>query len=326
MRGGGPAGAVHAPRGIVSPICGSIRAGAEPLPDVSPVILEVALNGVTTPERNRSVPRRPLEIARDALVCLDAGAAIVHTHTHDPVRPPDAAAALYLEAYRPILDARPDAILYPTIGIGASIAERWGHHDLLAREGAIRQGLLDPGSVNLGAQGPDGDPLPIDFVYVNSPSDVRHEVDGCRRLGLGPSIAVFEPGFLRVVLAYERAGRLPAGALVKLYFSAGGYLGDGEPMFSPPPIPEALALYLAMLEGSRLPWAVAVLGGSLLDSPLAALALERGGHLRVGLEDHAGAKSNADEVLRAKALAARHGRRLATPAEAARRLGLPRPG
>jgi uncharacterized protein (DUF849 family) len=288
-----------------------------------PVILEVALNGITLPEQNPAVPRTPAEIAADALRCLDAGASIVHTHTHDFARPPAEAAALYLEAYRPILARRPDAVLYPTIGFGTTIAERYGHHDLLAEAGAIRAGLLDPGSVNLGAIGPDGLPVPLDFAYVNTPRDVRHQIEACARLGLGPSVAIFEPGFLRPVLAAARAGRLPPGALVKLYFTERGYVGDGDAVSSPPPIPEALALYLAMLAGSRLPWAVAVLGGSLLDSPIAALALTRGGHLRVGLEDDARAESNLAEVERARALAARHGRRLATPAEAVAILGLP---
>jgi uncharacterized protein (DUF849 family) len=288
-----------------------------------PVILEVAVNGVTQPEQNPAVPREPAAIADDALRCLEAGAAIVHSHTHDPIRPADEAAELYLEAFRPILAERPDAILYPTIGFGDGIEARYGHHERLAAEGVIRQGLLDPGSVNLGSVAADGGAPGFDFVYANPLSEVHYEVEACRRLGLGPSIAIFEPGFLRVVLAYQRAGRLPHGALVKFYFSRGGYFGGGEPSFSPPPIPEALDLYLAMIEGTDLCWAVAVLGGSIFDSPIAERAVERGGHLRVGLEDDMGAVSNVAEVDRARGLCEKHGRPLATPAEAAAILELP---
>jgi uncharacterized protein (DUF849 family) len=289
-----------------------------------PVVLEVALNGITGPERNPAAPRMPDELARDALACLDAGAAIVDTHSHRPALPPAAGAELYAAAYRPILAARPDAILYPTTGIGPTFDDRWGHHDALAREGLIRQGLLDPGSVNFGESGRDGRPLDVDFVYRNGPRDVSGMVEGCARLALGPSVAVFEPGFLRATLAYHRAGLLARGTLVKLYFLERGYLGGGEPHFGVPPIREALDLYLAMLGDAGLPWAVAVLGGSLLDSPIAGWALERGGHLRVGLEDHPDAKCNRDEVERARRLCERHGRRLATPAETAALLDLPR--
>lgn len=288
-----------------------------------PVILEVALNGATRPEQNPAVPRLPKEIAEDAIACLDTGASVVHTHTHEQPGSPAAAGALYLEAYEAVLDTRPDAILYPTIGAGREIAERYGHHEVLALAGAIRAGVVDPGSVNLGGIGPDGRPGGFDYVYQNSLADIRHEMDVCERHGLGPSIAIFEPGFLRVVLACHRAGTLPAGALVKFYFSQSGYVSGGEPAFSAPPIPEALDLYLAMLGDVDLPWAVAVLGGSLLDSPIASLALERGGHLRVGLEDHTQAKSNRDEVKRVRALCARHGCRLATTAEAEEILRLP---
>ena len=288
-----------------------------------PVILEVALNGVTRKEQNPTAPVAPEEIAEDALRCLEAGAAVVHTHSDRPAGSPREAADRYLQAYRPILAARPDAILYPTVGFGGDPAQRFDHQRLLAEEGAIRAAVLDPGSVNLGATAPDGWPIPMDFAYVNSPNDIRRMAAVCGEAQLGPSIAIFEPGFLRVVVAAARVGALPPGALVKLYFSAGGYLGAGEPIFGAPPIPEALDLYLAILGDTELPWAVAVLGGSVFDSGMAALALRRGGHLRVGLEDDAGAKSNLEEVLRAAELARRCGRRLATPDEAAGRLALP---
>jgi uncharacterized protein (DUF849 family) len=289
-----------------------------------PVILEVAANGVTTRAQNPAVPRSPGELAEDALACFAAGASIVHTHPHELVQPPAACAALYLEAYRPVLAKKPDALLYPTVSPGRTIEERYGHTTHLAEAGAIRMGALDTGSVNIGGTQADGWPTPMDYVYTNSPNDIRYMAEVCRRHRLGPSVAVFEPGFLRVVLAAEKHGVLPAGTFVKLYFSAGGYLGGGEPCFGAPPIREALDMYLAMLRGSKLPWAVAVIGGSLLDSEIARLAVERGGHLRVGLEDFFTAKSNVDEVRRAAALAQETGRPLASCAEAEAILGLPR--
>mgnify|MGYP003349449254 CR=1 FL=1 len=79
----------------------------------------------------------------------------------------------------------------------------------------------------------------------------------------------------------------------------------------------------ALVGGADIPWAVAVLGGDIFDTPIARLALERGGHLRVGLEDDQTAPSNAALVERAAELADRMGRPVATRTEAAAILGLP---
>ncbi|MEO8603262.1 MAG: 3-keto-5-aminohexanoate cleavage protein [bacterium] len=294
----------------------------------TPVIIEAAINGIPNKARNPHVPCAPQEIAADALACLAAGAAIVHNHV-DQIGDGAAAAARYLEGWRPVLAARPDAILYPTVGFGADVQDRYAHIPLLAAACDMRQSLFDPGSVNLGGVGADG--LPggaVDFVYANTFNDVRHMAALCDAHRLGPSIAIFEPGFLRVVLAYHRAGRLPRGAFVKLYFGGDfDYLGGAEKgvSFGLPPTRAALDAYLEMLGGCDVPWAVAVIGGDVIGSGLARLALERGGHLRVGLEDYAGARqpTNAELVGEATALARAVGREVASAAVAARLLDLP---
>ena len=129
---------------------------------------------------------------------------------------------------------------------------------------------------------------------------------------------------MRMVLVYHQAGQLAPGSLSKFYFSGGGYFSPGTPVFSAPPIAEALDLYLAMLGDAPLQWGVAVLGGSLLDSPVARMAVERGGHLRIGLEDHGRGPNNVEQVRRAVALCRQVGRPVATPKESRQILGLPR--
>ena len=296
---------------------------------MTPAIIEAAINGVITKDRNPHAPTEPAEIAADALRCLSAGAAIVHNHIDRVASDGVAAAERYLEAWRVILRERPDAIVYPTVAIGGSAEARFAHVPPLAESGLMRMSLLDPGSVNLGSIGDDG--LPggsFDFVYANTFADIRHAADLCERYRLGPSIAIFEPGFLRTVIAYARAGRLPAGALVKLYFGGDhDYLDGGVGVgFGLPPTRIALDAYLSMLAGWDIPWAVAVIGGCVIETGLARLAFERGGHVRVGLEEYAGARTPSNEELVAEvvALAAQVGRPIATCAEAARLLGLPR--
>src|SRR5207248_10993884 len=119
-----------------------------------------------------------------------------------------------------------------------------------------------------------------DFVYRNSFDLFAHALELCREHRLGPSLAVFEPGFLRAVLAWWHAGRLPAGGFLKLYFATDEGLTIAiEPGLSGSPFglrPTALALaaYLELLEGCTLPWAVSIAGGDVVASDVARLALE----------------------------------------------------
>lgn len=288
-----------------------------------PVIIEAALNGGTAKARNPRVPRTVDEIVEDSFACMETGAAIVHNHNDEPVIGcPIHAAEPYLEAYERIRTRVPDAILYPTMGGGApgvTMAERYAHIETLAEAGHLRMGLVDPGSTNLTGRDPDGRPSASDAVYLNTYADTRHMIDTCARHRLGPSISIFEPGFLRAALGYHAAGALPAGSLVKLYLSG------GAPGFGLPPTSPSLSAYLAMLEGTGLPWSVAVLGGDVL-STIAEEAVRRGGHLRVGLEDYAGpgTPSNVELVRACVTLVERLGGRAATIAETAAILGLQR--
>jgi uncharacterized protein (DUF849 family) len=95
-----------------------------------------------------------------------------------------------------------------------------------------------------------------------------------------------------------------------------------------PPIPEALELYLKMMEGLDLNWSVACPGSdiSIMDTPLARMALERGGSLRVGLEDYTTGPSNVEQIDRAKKLVAAVGRRIITGSEAIEYLYTPYTG
>ncbi len=285
-----------------------------------PVIIEVALNGATRRSRNPRVPITPQEIAADALACLDAGAAIVHQHDADGATSAARTAEQSLETYRLILAERPDALLYPTATFLDPVSERWGAHSPLVEAGVLRTAYADPGSVNLGSIGAGSSQRPSSFVYVNSHADFAYQLDECRRLELGPNIAIFEPGFLRAALAHVAAGTMPVGAFVKLYFGGGGNWSFGLP-----PTESALNVYCEMLAGHAVTWAVAVLGGDVVESGMAGWALERGGHLRIGLEDHRGPSqpSNVELTQQAVALVERSGRRVATPAEAAVIIGLP---
>jgi 3-keto-5-aminohexanoate cleavage enzyme len=160
------------------------------------------------------------------------------------------------------------------------VQDRWAHVAELAGLGGMT--LVDPGSVNVGMTSAARVPeAAAAGPYQNSYADLEYMFARTAELGAAPSISIFEPGFLRTTLALHRAGRVPPGAMVKLYF--GGALEFGLP-----PTATALDAYLELLEPSGLPWSVAVLGGDVLATGLAELAIRRGGHVRVGLEDYAG--------------------------------------
>ena len=288
---------------------------------MQPLIIEAAINGATRKDSNPYVPRSVEEIVASACASLDAGAAIVHHHNDEGLREPRHASAPYREAWTAIYEHAPDAVLYPTMGGGGphtTIRERYAHVEELTDAGLLRMALIDPGSVSLGPVDDEGLPAPVELVYQNTFADVRYMADRCRERGLAVHVSIFEPGFLRVALAYHAAGRLPAGVKIQLYF--------GGPLlpFGLPPAAASLEAYLAMLEGSDLPWMVGVLGGNV-SATLAELAIARGGHVRVGLEDYAGSKqpSNAELVADVVRMAQRLRRPIATAAQAAEILRLP---
>jgi uncharacterized protein (DUF849 family) len=289
---------------------------------MQPVIIECAINGITSKKTNPHVPVEPSEIAADALACMQAGAAIIHNHIDRVGISVDDAAERYFEGWRPVLAQRPDALLYPTIHLDDTFSPSYDHLVPLTA-GGMRLGVADPGSVNLGYTNADGLPAGS-MVYRNSFDIVAHAFDICHNTRIGPSLAIYEPGFLRATLAWWRAGRLPKGSMIKLYFSTErGYMGAP---FGLPPTERAFEAYMEMLDGCDIPWAASVVGGDLCASDIATLALERGGHLHVGLEFYGGDRTptNVELVTEAVELCAQVGRPVATPDQAADILGLPR--
>lgn len=253
------------------------------------MIIEAAINGSTTKTVNPHVPRAPEEIAQCALECLDRGAAIVHNHNDEPNvgGPAKHDPEPYAEAWAEILARRPDALLHPTVrgmSADAPIEHRYSHLDRLFDKGLLPMASADPGVVAIG---------PI--VYGNTADDIAYMFEWCRTRDVLVHVSVFEAGFLRAVLAHLRAGTLPSRVKIQLYF------GDALP-FGLPPTPASLDAYLAMLDGTGLPWMVGVMGGDVLSSGMAARAVELGGHIRVGLEDFHGRTTPRNQDLVAAAV------------------------
>ena len=286
-----------------------------------PVIIEVALNGSTKKRDNPYVPTSETEIVKDSLDCLEIGAQIVHQHDRlksdlEEGRTPEIMAQKARRVYEKILAVYPDALLYPTSNWGGSTEDRWRHQEILADTGHLQMAFLDPGSTNIGIIDSRG--IPKGITYDHGYEEIKRLFSLATEKKLAPSISIFEPGFLRTVLAYWQNGRLPRGAFIKLYF--------GERfIFGLPPTQTALEAYLELLDGVKLPWGIAVLGGDVIASGIGETALKCGGHLRVGLEDYYGQKTprNKELVHEAISLCADVGRPLADRRDVRRILDFP---
>ena len=289
-----------------------------------PLIIEASLNGSTPKSTNPSVPYSDDEIVEQATACMEAGAALIHNHTQETIigGSGELDAELYAGAWRKLLKIRPDAILTPTMPVGQEgvpVETRYAHVEKMAAEGLISQGLCDPGSFNFAFLDEEGLFTSSSYVYKNDMHDSRYYVETCRRLNIGLSISIFEPGFVKFIMAYVRAGKLPPGSLMKFYFGA-----EFMP-FGLPPTAKALAAYLEMIEGSNLPWLVSSFGDDCVGCGIAEEAIKRGGHVQVGLEPYVGDRtpSNVELVEEVVELAKKYDRPIATPAQAAQILNLP---
>ncbi len=281
------------------------------------VWLEVAVNGPWSRRHQPNIPITEDDIVREAIVCAEAGAAIIHMHAYDSVtgRQRDD-----YEIYAPIIErirAAVDVVCYPTIPFAGSVdspspltpAQRYAAVDALVKAGLIEWVGVDPGSTNLAHYAAIAAARP-GFVYANPEDHIRHGLDLARRHARTPSYAIYEPGFLRLGAALHRAC---PGTPVPIY----RFMFSQDMAFGFPPQDWALDAYLRLLalEAPHAPWMIAGLGVEI--EPLIETVVLRGGHVRVGLEDVplGSAADNRSLVDRARRLVEAAGGALASAAD-----------
>jgi uncharacterized protein (DUF849 family) len=279
-----------------------------------PLIIEVAVNGATSRHEHPRVPLSPEEIVADARACAEEGASVIHVHG----RAADGGwafddAAAHRDAFGAL---RGDGLLvYPSMLFSRDDPEaRFRHVDQLASEGLLDWAPVDTGTTYLiGASA--GRLAERGFAYQNPVADSRHALALCERHRLAPSVAAYEPHFVRHLLLLLPEFPQIRPAVVRFMF------GGARLPFGFPPDPLFVDAYVHLLGGSGLPWMVACYGGDVL--PIAEHAIREGGHVRVGLEDDASdpARGNVERVREVAELARRLGRRIATPADARRLSG-----
>lgn len=289
------------------------------------LIIEARINEYMLREHgNVHVPYAPKEIAADAAACRGAGASIVHFHARKSDGAPEHDAGAYADTVR-LIRQTTDLLVHPTLGfvtLDAPAEARLEHIVRMAADplGAPHFAPMDTGSVNVDRYDPAGKRFESgDLIYKNSTGTLLHFADGIRAAGLKPCLVSWNIGFTRFASALLDMGLVDTPAYMLLL------LTDGACIAGHPGTPEGLRAHLDFLpKGGAVEWAVANYGGNLL--PLAETIISRGGHIAIGIGDHAYGEleypSNArliDEVVQ---IARKVGREIATPEEAKSILGM----
>jgi 3-keto-5-aminohexanoate cleavage enzyme len=268
-----------------------------------PVIIAAAVVGAEVRrEQNPAVPYTPAEIAAATVAAGRAGAAVVHLHARWPDGRASQEAAHFREIVDRIRSAGSEVVIQCSTGgaVGMTIEERLG-----ALVPGAEMGTLNMGTMNFGDQ-----------IFANARPDMVTVATRLRQRGLVPECEVYDAGMLESLAWLLKERHLAQPYHVQFVLGVPGGMGGTERnlRFLVEGLPEAVH------------WSVAGIGRCQL--PMAELALRLGGHVRVGLEDNLfiakGVLASGSDQLVAAAveLAARAGRRPATPAEARALLGI----
>jgi 3-keto-5-aminohexanoate cleavage enzyme len=250
------------------------------------------------------IPITPEEIARSAIECWNAGAAIAHIHVRDPntgMGTQDV--GLFREVVRPLREKTDLLLCLTTSGIpgrNLPIEDR-----LRPLELQPELASFDAGSINLGGA-----------TFSNPPEFLDRAAERMKEKGVKPELEIFDTGMIMAVLRMRDEGKLDE----PLHFQ----FVLGTP-WGAPATPKSL-LYLHELIPQGASWSV--IGAGRAQLSMAMMGLIMGGHIRVGMEDNIYlkrgvlARSNAQFVERMVRLAQEYGREGASPNEARMILGL----
>ena len=226
-----------------------------------PLIITAALVGAELSRQDTPyLPLTPEEIAAEARMCLDAGAAMVHLHA----RAVDGSPTQDLAAYRAIIEAvrarAPEIVIQVSTGgaVWMSAEER-----LQPLEAQPEMASLTTGTVNFGEE-----------VFSNTMPMVREFARQMQLRGIRPEIEVFDSGMIPAAMRLLKEGLLSEPLHFNLVLGVpGGAAGT-------------LKNLMHMVESlpSGCTWTASGIGAAQL--PLTTAAILLGGNVRVGLEDN----------------------------------------
>jgi uncharacterized protein (DUF849 family) len=156
-------------------------------------------------------------------------------------------------------------------------------------------------------------------VYLNTTKTWQFFAETMKSVGVKPIQALWHVGSVRATQAFVEMGVFEEPLYCELALMEGGILAGH------PGTIKGMEAFLDFFPAKgNWHWSVLSYGGNLF--PVAAAAMERGGHVSIGLGDYHYRElefpTNARLVSRVAQLARDMGREIATPAEARRMLGL----
>jgi len=270
-----------------------------------PCIITVAITGsVPRKEHNPAVPTTIAEQVEATAAAYAAGASIVHVHVRNDDESPTSDPDRFAEFRAAIVARCPDIVLqFSTGGRSGHGSERGGMLHLRPEMAS-----LATGSCNFPTR-----------IYENPTELIEELAAAMRRYAIKPEIEVFDLAMLYNAIEYARAGVLDAPLHVQFVLGVRNALPARREILE-----FAVSELRALMPAAT--WVAAGIGRHQLE--VNRWCLELGGHCRTGLEDNIRwdrsrlAVSNAELVERVAQLCAESGRRVATPAETRRILGL----
>lgn len=266
------------------------------------IIITAAIVGAEVTRKD--TPHLPItadELAAEALRCHDAGASVIHLHAREHDGRPSQSKELFQAAIDAIRK-KTDVIIQTSTGgaVGMSVEERLGPLHCKPE-----MATLNCGSVNFG-----------DEIFENSRPQMRMIAERIKQAGVVPELEVYEVGHLDNAMALAKEGLISAPFHIQFVLGIAGAVGAR---------PEVLRFLVSQLPKDST-WGVAAVGRHQM--PMAELASELLGNVRVGLEDNIYiekgvlSEGSAPLVARAVTIARSRGREPVSTARAREILGI----
>jgi uncharacterized protein (DUF849 family) len=296
------------------------------------VIITCAVTGaIHTPTMSPHLPITPDEIAEAAIGAVKAGAAIVHLHARNPKDgSPTQDPAMFMQ-FLPKIKAGCDGVINLTTG-GAptmTVDERLQPALKLKPEVAS----LNMGSMNFGLYEMLGRYKEFkyewekpylagsdDRIFKNTFRDIQRILESCRENETRFEVECYDIGHLYTCAHFLDRGLIKPPLFIQSVFGIRGGIGNH------PEDVIHMKRTADRLFGDAYYWSV--LGAGRGQMQIAAQAAVMGGNVRVGLEDSLWigrgqlAKSNADQVSKARRILEELGLTVATPDDARQMLKL----